>query len=536
MSSETENSVGPVLNPPTAPPDAPSGMAPGRSHWLWLDALVLAAYAVAVIAVARRHEPWSDEAQAWLMARDLGFFRMLFGELRYEGHPGLWHSILWVAIHAFHATYPAMRAIASAAAIGGVAVLIFGSPFWRPVRYLAAFSYFFIYQYAVVARSYTLLPLFAFLAAYFYRRGARGIVGFFCSVIFLSFVSLHGVVLSFALLVGFLSTFWNKRQELTGGERKRIQIGVFAYCAALALIAVMLWPPKDLYVAAFETERSGVAGHLRKAISSLPGGVPTPPVLGTGAIILLQFVGLGGFIGGSQVISLLALVLFGIWCYRRHKFLLYLAAVGGTILFYGFVYGAPHHEGITTLALITVLWVAAPSPQESQSFDRRKRLTYWTAMAVLCYALFVQVRWGASSLANDFKLPYSGAPDAAQFLKSVGGEQWVFAYGTDWGAIEPYFESNIFSNYRLPDGGAYFHHSAQFKKSLDPPDIAELSHTHPDIVVVSVSSEPDTAANSKLVHDLAGDGYYLAHVSPGEMFFRDTRIGNSAYLIFLRRH
>jgi hypothetical protein len=49
------------------------------------------------------HEPWAGESQAWLIARDLDLKKIWFYELRYEGTPGLWHTILWIAQHWFQA-------------------------------------------------------------------------------------------------------------------------------------------------------------------------------------------------------------------------------------------------------------------------------------------------------------------------------------------------------------------------------------------------------------------------------------------------
>ena len=39
------------------------------------------------------HENWRDEAQAWLLARDLSIPE-LFEQMSYEGHPCLWHLLL----------------------------------------------------------------------------------------------------------------------------------------------------------------------------------------------------------------------------------------------------------------------------------------------------------------------------------------------------------------------------------------------------------------------------------------------------------
>ncbi len=111
------------------------------------------------------HEKWCDEAQAWLFARDLSLSRLWFYELRYEGSPGLWHTILWIAQHVFHANYNALGYIGAACAVGGAALLIFKAPFPRYIRWPLAFTYFMVYQYAVIARQYNLLPVLAFAAA-----------------------------------------------------------------------------------------------------------------------------------------------------------------------------------------------------------------------------------------------------------------------------------------------------------------------------------------------------------------------------------
>jgi hypothetical protein len=73
-----------------------------RAHkkWSWWtagDAAMLLGYSAVVLWTLRYHEKWADEAQAWLIARDLDLRTMWFHELRYEGSPGLWHTLLWFA-------------------------------------------------------------------------------------------------------------------------------------------------------------------------------------------------------------------------------------------------------------------------------------------------------------------------------------------------------------------------------------------------------------------------------------------------------
>ena len=139
------------------------------SWWRIADFGVLGLWVVIVGFTIQYHEKWADEAQAWLLARDLDLRTLWFHELRYEGTPGLWHTILWFAQRVFHAPYGSIGYIGMAFATAGVALVLFKAPFPRPLRWLLVFSYFMVYQYAVIARPYTLLPLLAFAAAILFK-------------------------------------------------------------------------------------------------------------------------------------------------------------------------------------------------------------------------------------------------------------------------------------------------------------------------------------------------------------------------------
>lgn len=52
--------------------------------------LSLAAYSLFILALVLNHEYWFDEAQAWNIARDNDIIG-IFGMIKYEGHPPLWH-------------------------------------------------------------------------------------------------------------------------------------------------------------------------------------------------------------------------------------------------------------------------------------------------------------------------------------------------------------------------------------------------------------------------------------------------------------
>src|SRR3954470_338381 len=58
--------------------------------------LVFGVFVTLLSIAVSHHEPWMDEAQAWLLAKDTGFKELFLKYLRYEGSPGLWHLILMI--------------------------------------------------------------------------------------------------------------------------------------------------------------------------------------------------------------------------------------------------------------------------------------------------------------------------------------------------------------------------------------------------------------------------------------------------------
>ena len=78
-------------------PGSLSGEKKGKRAALDREKLAFAFFIALIIVfnvlLALRHESWRDEAQAWLMAKNLSFTE-LFKELSYEGHPCLWFLVL----------------------------------------------------------------------------------------------------------------------------------------------------------------------------------------------------------------------------------------------------------------------------------------------------------------------------------------------------------------------------------------------------------------------------------------------------------
>ncbi len=131
-----------------------------RQVWYWAGVF---SFALAVGVLLYNHEPWRDEMQAWLLVRDSGSWAELWSNSRYEGHPLLWHLLLWLLSR--WSQKPAMMQVAHGlVAVFTAAVFLAYAPFSRLLKLLWVFGYFPLYEYGVISRNYGLTVFFLFLA------------------------------------------------------------------------------------------------------------------------------------------------------------------------------------------------------------------------------------------------------------------------------------------------------------------------------------------------------------------------------------
>jgi len=478
-----------------------------RESSLWRQTpefLVLAAWAGVVGFTLSYHEKWADEAQAWLLARDLDLYTLWFKELRYEGSPGLWHTILWVAQHLFHAPYAAIGIIGMVCATAGVALMLFKAPFPRPLRWLLVFTYFIVYQYAVIARPYTLLPLLSFSAAIFFKD-VKHPERITIALILLANLTFHGTIMAVCLGVAYVGAVLKTWSALNERTRTRFVLCVGAMLMALFLLFVVLKPPADveaLHGVAKMTRRAAVHYFL-DAIAGPFFDYPVP--------------------------SVIFLVLAGLWCWSQKKLAVFILPILFLVPFYVYVRGWPHQQGTIFVAIITALWIAWPREGERKGFGASKRLAY-SGMIALLACLFAYQTWNAIVIIrHEYRFPYSGAEDAASYLKSVGadhGRIFGFLYGVV--AVQAYFDHNILANY----GTAYFHHSSTSPAANLDPD--ELKAASPEYLLIPCWSEPDRVYRVLYRPMMANLGYTLVHISDGYLLTKRGWKDRQVYLIFRR--
>jgi hypothetical protein len=477
------------------------------------DGAVLMVYSGVVLWTLQYHEKWADEAQAWLIARDLDLGTIWFHELRYEGSPGLWHTILWVAQHVFHAPYGALGYIGAVFAIAGAAVLLFLAPFPRLVRWPLAFTYFMVYQYAVIARPYTLLPLLAFLAALLFKD-VKHPEWITVVLVLLSLLTLHGTLLAGCLGLAYLTQAYKNRDELDGASRKRYAYSIGAMALTFVLIITIVKPTEDVEMIALRRELANAPSFVTEHFPSVWQKLT--------AVIC------GAFIDWL-IPSILLIILLAAWCIWRRQWFAFVVPVVALILFYGQIHGAAHHHGTVFVAAITGVWIAWPSNEERIRLASRGRdrwLLYGGVALLLLLCAFNLVD-AEVAIHHEYLYPYSGAEDAAAYLKAVGadrGPMFGFLHGVV--AIQAYFDHNVFVN----GPHSYFHHGLPLTTTVLNKN--ELNRTRPEYVVV-YSDDPQMMMQIG-APQLVANGYELAHFSDGYYIYKQGVYEREVYFIFRR--
>lgn len=489
-----------------------SGAPTAAARWWRIADLGVWGVWIAVVSFTLRyHEKWADEAQAWLIARDLDLKTIWFHELRYEGSPGLWHTILWIAQHVFHARYEALGYIGMAGAAAGVALLIFKAPFPRYIRWPLAFSYFMVYQYAVIARPYTLLPLLTFAAAVLFKdleHPERITV----VLVLLANLSLHGTILAGCLGLVYVMDAYRARKTFDARVRRKYWICIGVMVAVFVFVVLVVKPTPDVG----EFSKKSTIEHMPASIRALQ---PT-------TLKKLESTISGAFLD-YWLPSTLFIGFTAWWCFRRERFLLFALPIVLLTGLYSLIHGYAHHHGTLLIATITALWVAWPAPPAQTHFYRSDPLANRAMIAALMILCGVNV-WDAEvAMRHEYLYPYSGAEDAAQYLKWVGADKsriLGFLYGEV--GIQAYFNHNILSN--MPT--AYYHHGTPlYGLELD---VEEFARLNPDYVIV-FSEQPQLAVQFG-IPEVRAQGYEIVHFSDGYMFYKQGVYVRQVYFILRR--
>jgi len=458
----------------------------------WILYLVFLIYAILIVVVVTRHEPWADEAQAWLLARDSSLFGLLFKNLHYEGHPPLWHLILMLPSRIL--PYRSISVISILIAMTGVYILLRRSPFPKIVKIFLPFSYFLFFQYGVIARNYVLVPMLLFMIARVYEDKVDRIYPFTILACLLANSSIFATLVAMSIMFVHLVDLIRMRSELS---RELIikQMKAYAiFIAAIALITIQLWQPKDSSFAV------GYNFSVRHFLDLTP------------KIMNLTMTKV-------SYISAIVLIISLIWFWRKKLLLLYLTSNLAMFALFSIKYYNRWHQGVVFMTWVFVMWLSFQDEEQGNT----GKLPGLGRIAVILSILLVlgfHVYWAASASISDFGGTYSSGKAIANYIKANDLEDKKIHATTFWSTtVQPYFHRNIFANHNNGKNPSFWLWST---KNIRVQDMNTILEAQPDLIIMG-------RPNLKEI-----DGYRPAGIFAGNLYWKNGIMEVNDFALFRR--
>lgn len=465
-----------------------------------------------------RHEPWFDEAQAWLLARDSTPLELLTRYMRYEGSPGLWHLILMIPAK-LQLPYYFLNIVSALFASAGIYVFLHYSPFPTIVKLLYPFSFFAFYQYAVVARSYTLIPLILFLIAIIYDKKKDKPFLFVFLIILLSNVSIHGTIIAFGLITVQLIEIIRIWSSL-GSDKKINHIISFAsFGIVLLLLYLQLKPPPDILTIADFRIKTG--NFYTTSLSVLSDSLATNFCIP--ATKNSFFYSLSGFISSAGII------ISFLWFFIRRRFLTFIIPFIGLGLLFTSVYANAWHQGTVFYLWFFVLWISYDNSTTEDPFPVKtiKSLT----IILIVMVLSIQIYWSYNSFIFDRKHNYSASREAANFIKYNRLEnKKIYISGFHTISILPYFSDNIFCNFNNQKKPCFWLWSG--KNSIYSEGYLDTGKYDPDIIILGIKNYSDKIAGIENTWLPEIPGYKLLKLFSGNLYWKDKPFEKDSFAIY----
>lgn len=412
------------------------------------------------------HEPWRDEAQAWLLARDLSFGDLM-REMGYDGSPALWHLLL-MPIAKTGLPYFSMNVIHWLIACLSAFLVIFRSPFEKWFRYMLVFSYFLLYEYSIIARSYALSVLFLFLIAMLYGKRKEKPLIMAILIALLANTNTHSVFAAGALSLIFAYEYI--KEGIGSLLKTRVILSFVIIATGFGLFLFQLIPPADSWKPGL------LSGRDWPWIFDSIGHAFLPNYLSNPGMTL-------HFKHWSELLLLFLFFILVVIMVSKDKRMLffYLFSAGG--LFFIFVFkhsGYLRHYGFIYIYLIFSLWIGNYPELRKNLKDRIRDINKNTFLPIfvycnLCLLLFGSCVSGFYSIYLDIDRLFSGSKEMAKIISvDFPRQKEIITYNIHTiTAIIPYLEGTKFWDAGIEKNFTYIHWDSNYlpSRKLDQKEI-----------------------------------------------------------------
>lgn len=376
--------------------------------------VLFAVYALATLVLTLHHEPWRDEANTWLVARDLPLTDVV-SWTQHDGTPFLWCTLLMpLARGGF--PFAAQSALHLIIVLAAAAVFLADAPFSLTTKTLFLFSFYPLYEYGAIARNYALAILLTFGVVALYRRRDRHLFAYALLIALLPNVNAHSIGIAAPMILLFAIEVVQRRRSDS------------RYWSALAIMCVgMLLSYVQLRSAQQQVVSPPWPGAFFEAASraflpSFSNGWTTLWAVG----------------------CLIAVVVAIRKNYAALTMLVCSSSMLALIFTYAWVAGFRHY-GLVLMAVIAALWLAEPLP------------AVVPAIVMLNLSLLASIPAAIRFGVSDLRANFSASKEIAGYLSRNGLESEEIAANppAQCEAILPHLRRKSFWYAALGENGSF---------------------------------------------------------------------------------
>lgn len=381
--------------------------------------LVTTAFACITLLGLYYHEMWRDEFQAWQVAKFSPDLKTFYENQKIEsGHLILWNSILYVISH-FFGGIRWEQIVHTIISCSSVFVLSRYSPFSRLQKILIPFGYFFLFEYNIIAREYSLTVLLVLLIAYHIRRAPEKLLLLGILLGLLIQINYYSIIFAvgFSLIIA-KNLFLERKQNPFAKKKKRdFVIGsVILSLSILLAVAQILHAYNDRVTKQLSGNARFLNDHVSDTLTrALSAFIPVPffDSVNVWNHFIIEY-----FSVGLRLLLLVLILVSIVWTLRKQKDLvLFFLICGGIFIAFAYqsIYGYARHQGHIYILLIAALWMnSARIRQEEEGTVLFNTLAGY----VLAVVFSIQVITSGIFYDKEIRYPFSNIPAMAKFVAS----------------------------------------------------------------------------------------------------------------------
>ncbi|GAA4303737.1 hypothetical protein [Nibribacter koreensis] len=365
------------------------------------------------------HELWFDETEPWLLALYSYSFTDLVSNKRFEGHPDLWYSLLFVVTR-FTDNLNALKVTQWITAVGFVFVFLRNAPFSWAFKLLFCFGYYGLFEYGIISRLYAIELLTLFLVCTYYPKRFTHWYGYIFLLILNAQTNLFGFLLSGVLgLLLFSEAFkvWKESPQWAPLSMAHRIIGVGLWGLGCLYSFWSMLRPVEPHREFFPFQEAYYVFQSATRVWQSFFTVPQSHITFWNSSILKTSVEI-------PLSIILVLLIAAAFYQTKRLFFPLMLLFAFLMLFFSFKFeGAIRHHAHYFFYTLAFFWIRTFYPQGSANglgYWQRisQKASTWMPNVLLIFA-FAQFVAGIKALQVDWKYPFYPGKDAAEFVKTL---------------------------------------------------------------------------------------------------------------------